>query len=507
MEFHDKYDSELRDEDIIPFTTEALDIVETVISFFCDCLNKDNPKLITLTNGKLSPKKEDINLHPSLDGDPTEKICQKTSLYKNATVFQYDKTKNTEMINNNLNTSFDDCIQDTEKIINKIENEFQNKQKYNDTLILSSDSEEEEEDIISQYSIAKKDETEIIIGKNEKEYKKNNEVNSHDEALVKNLETTPKEKDSLNKSQTLSILKEKKESQIVEEAEDANSLDFPLEKIENHSNKAEREVGEEFVEENDKDPDDNFNVNDSVKEINEEFNENSSKSSSKEQLSKNSEKEIEASDVNGNNGNEGDNEIESEKDNVEYIEQKIMTTPIINNEEMSSKSSSHSSLDGYYLKNAQFLHDSNDNINFIPLQEKERSNRIRWKYHIKHHSTNKKLKCSNFLIYWSQPSKINPVPKATAEMWMNYYHTTNSGRNDATITYRFNGYYNTHEINVNRFMKEYKKYISNPYIEITKEKFPTLYTPLVLNPKKWLPELIRSKLLISNDIMNKVLVN
>lgn len=85
--------------------------------------------------------------------------------------------------------------------------------------------------------------------------------------------------------------------------------------------------------------------------------------------------------------------------------------------------------------------------------------------------------------------------------------TIQIGRNDATITYRFNGYSNTHEINVHKFMKEYAKYKANPYVEITKKEFPTLYTPLVLNPKKWLPELIRSKLLISNDIMNKELLN
>jgi len=56
-------------------------------------------------------------------------------------------------------------------------------------------------------------------------------------------------------------------------------------------------------------------------------------------------------------------------------------------------------------------------------------------------------------------------------------------------------------------MKEYAKFKSNSYVQITKEEFPLLYTPLVANPKKWLPELIRSKLLISNDIMNNVLVN
>jgi len=55
-------------------------------------------------------------------------------------------------------------------------------------------------------------------------------------------------------------------------------------------------------------------------------------------------------------------------------------------------------------------------------------------------------------------------------------------------------------------MLEYNKFKENPNVEITKKEFPTLYTPLVLNPKKWLPELIRSKLLISNEIMNKTLL-
>jgi len=99
-----------------------------------------------------------------------------------------------------------------------------------------------------------------------------------------------------------------------------------------------------------------------------------------------------------------------------------------NLEEMSSKFSSQLSVtlnELEYYNNPNIYHDSNDEINFIPIQEKSNSNCVRWKYHIKHHSTNKKLRCSNFLIIWSQPTKINPVPKATAEMWMIYYHTSN----------------------------------------------------------------------------------
>ncbi|OUM66289.1 hypothetical protein PIROE2DRAFT_6525 [Piromyces sp. E2] len=516
MEFHNKYSSELRDEDIIPFTTEALEVVETVVSFFCNCLNKDDPKFITLTNGKLSPKKEDINLHPSLDGDPTEKICQKTSLCKNATVFQYDKIHNnnnelTEGMKNMINTSFDDCIQDTDNIINKIEDEFQNKSNYNDSLVLSSDS-EDDDDGAPIYLLAARKEIEDNINQNIDKDKKQ-EAKSH-ESLTKEKSET----DTSDKSPSSSPDNKEKTKDHHTNDEDNNSLDFPLDESkedkaeineENDGEEEEKEEDqdqeqEEQEQEQEQESDGNFNDNNSSNEYEEEENDNfeqeedESKSSFKEQLSEEEEGESELEKEDKGN--------ESEKDDFNE-EQKIMPTPMPNLEEMTSNFSSQISIDNAYMENAQFLNDSNDEINFIPLQEKDKSNRIRWKYHIKHHSTNKKLRCCNFLIYWSQPSKINPVPKATAEMWMIYYHTSNVGRNDATITYRFNGYYNTHEINVHKFMKEYTKFKSNSYVEITKEEFPTLYTPLVLNPKKWLPELIRSKLLISNDIMNNVLVN
>jgi len=433
-----------------------------VVSFFCDCLNKDNPKFITLTNGNLSPKKEDINLHPSLDGDPTEKICQDTSLCKNATVFQYDKIKNdesnlTEMNKNELNTSFDDCIQNTDNIIDKIEDEFQKKTNYNETLILSSDSENDDDGAPASVLALRKNIEENINKKifeekeDENEKEKENEINktnskvSSQESIAKNgSETAPNETDDENKSQSSTADKEK--SQQIDE-EDSNSLDFPLDEIENHSNKVAKEDTADHTDENEEDlgsddnfDDDNFNddnfnddnfnndnFNDSANNDG-EFNDNleqvdGSKTSLKEQPCEEGEKEDEVKKNEGESEKE-DKDNEGEKDEFN-MEQKIMPTPTANLDEIASNFSSQISLEDTYLENAQFLNDSNDEINFIPLQEKDKSNRIRWKYHIKHHSTNKKLRCCNFLIYWSQPSKINPVPKATAEMWMIYYHTSN----------------------------------------------------------------------------------
>ncbi|ORX85184.1 hypothetical protein BCR32DRAFT_290849 [Anaeromyces robustus] len=561
MDFQYKYCSELKDEEIIPFTTEALDVVETVVSFFCDCLNKNEPKFVTLTNGNLSPAKEDIQLNSSLEGDPTEKICEETTLIKTPTVFCYDKdTLLGENKRNDINTSFDKYINNTDDIINKIEEDFNNKTTTDyDNLSLSSDSEDEDYDGAPACVLATKKNTSIsnlILKSSNSSEKVKSE--SHESFIKDTPENTPnKSRFSINsKYENLEGEEEEEEEGKAKEKEtnkekedDTNSLDFPMDELDNHSNirnekknhhkndeqennkdednnenenenendnenENENENEEEDpFEENNENEDDNFNENEDEGNFNEEevesegnFNENLEEQEEEEKEKKSNSK------LSINQGNEEDKSNSNKNNNNNNKEKKddsiqINPTPMPNLEELNSKFSSQVSFQDSFYVTPNFLYDSNDEINFIPIQEKEGSNCIKWKYHIKHHSTNKKLRCSNFLIIWSQPTKINPVPKATAEMWMIYYHTSNIGKNDATITYRFNGYYNTHEINVYKFMKEYKKYKADPNIEITKKEFPTLYTPLLLNPKKWLPELIRSKLLISNDIMNGALVN
>jgi len=550
MEFQNKYSSELRDEDIIPFTAEALEVVETVVSFFCECLNKNEPKFITLMNGNLSPKKEDIDLHPSLDNDPTEKICQETTLYKKPTVFKYGNPEDKVDVNptNDLNTSFDEHIDNADKIINKIENEFANKKNYDDSLMFSSDSEDYEEDGAPACVLAEKLIKQLMgSSSNEKNEKSLGQI-----SLSKKSSGIEEESHKTNKSQPSTAAYSESKDQTTNEEDD---LDFQVDES------VKRDEENEVLEENDNDLEDNKEENGSESENNKE--ENANESENFNDLENNEEEDNANEEDNFNDGNfeDGDNfeegnfeegnfeegnfdegnfnegisnnelhskndsfqeEDEEEKQEVsvsdnqqdadneeEYSEQNVIPTPMANTDEIESKFASQLSIsleEQEYYNNPDLYHDSNDEINFIPIQEKINSNCIRWKYHIKHHSTNKKLRCSNFLIIWSQPTKINPVPKATAEMWMVYYHTSNVGRNDATITYRFNGYYNTHEINVQKFMTEYKKYKENPNVEIMKKDFPLLYTPLVLNPKKWLPELIRSKLLISNDIMNKKLL-
>ncbi|KAG4085736.1 hypothetical protein H8356DRAFT_963960 [Neocallimastix lanati (nom. inval.)] len=521
MDLSDKYPSELSDEDIIPFTADALEVVETVVSFFCDCLNKNEPKFITLLNGNLSPKKEDINLHPSLDGDPTEKICQETPLFKKPTVFKYGNPEENDIITEgnqltNVNTSFDDCINNTDQIINKIEDDFKNKNNYTDSIFLSSDSEGDDDDGAPACVLAAKKEAEGIV---DQEITSNNNSTINSEKKVEernstsktnisnddsNANTTPtpdeptNELKSINNSSVIST--SKSEDNNLNEEEETNSLDFPLDEGEKKEpESAEATVNESINQEEDNFDEGNFDdgnfdedTGDFSNEPNSPLQQINGDDSSKEE-----------------EGIENHEEIDNQNEKVKFTEQTALPTPMPNLEEMSSKFSSQLSVtlnELEYYNNPNIYHDSNDEINFIPIQEKSNSNCVRWKYHIKHHSTNKKLRCSNFLIIWSQPTKINPVPKATAEMWMIYYHTSNVGRKDATITYRFNGYYNTHEINVHKFMLEYNKFKENPNVEITKKEFPTLYTPLVLNPKKWLPELIRSKLLISNEIMNKTLL-
>ena len=199
------------------------------------------------------------------------------------------------------------------------------------------------------------------------------------------------------------------------------------EDIEKEDKNTAEEKEEEEKEEDDpfKEPTDNFNDNDSLNDNFDNFEEdafNKPMSSSQEAIEHEEENK---NDNDNENEKEEQEDKEKKEEELKTLEKQITPTPLPNLEEMNSKFSSQISIDDAFLQNAQLLNDSNDEINFIPTQEKINSNCIRWKYHIKHHSTNKKLRCCNFLIYWSQPNKLNPVPKATAEMWMIYYHTSN----------------------------------------------------------------------------------
>ncbi|KAI8913909.1 hypothetical protein DFJ77DRAFT_52789 [Powellomyces hirtus] len=115
---------------------------------------------------------------------------------------------------------------------------------------------------------------------------------------------------------------------------------------------------------------------------------------------------------------------------------------------------------------------------------------IEWKYYARPLGTNEAKKAVQFLTIWSQPTLSDPVPRATAKVWVTYQggEKRPATAPEPTLTYRFEHQHLVHTI---------------PYTASSESEPPVRH---LANPAVRLPEIIAAKQQVSDAILHSKLL-